>query len=314
MKRLLFLFLVLINTSFLLAQQHPKPFLETVVKQFPNVRDIAIAPNGDEILFTAQSVMGNLSTIVEVKKRNDSWSAPKITSFSGQYFDLEPFFSKDGLKLYFVSTRPKTSTSEEKNNFDIWYVTRKSLNDKWSSPINMGAPINTEHGEFYPSIADNGDFYFTRDNLELKRKDDIYVSKNINGVYAETKPLSDHINSDGYEYNAFVAPDASYIVFGAYNRKDGYGSGDLYISYNTENGWTEAKNLGNIINSNKMDYCPFVDTKTNTLYFTSKRDNTTIDFETPLKTSEFLDELNKYDNGLSRLYKVEFNPSNLKFH
>ena len=52
---------------FLLAQQHPKPFLENVVKQFPNVRDIAIAPNGDEILFTAQSVMGNLSAIVEVK-------------------------------------------------------------------------------------------------------------------------------------------------------------------------------------------------------------------------------------------------------
>lgn len=304
MKRLLFLFLVLIDISAVLAQQNPKPFLETVVKQFPNVRDIAIAPNGDEILFTAQSVMGNLSAIIEVKKRNDTWSAPKITSFSGQYFDLEPFFSKDGLKLYFVSTRPKTSTSEEKNNFDIWYVTRKSLHDKWSSPINMGATINTEHGEFYPSITDNGDFYFTRDNPELKRKDDIYISKNIDGIYTEAKPLSDNVNSDGYEYNAFIAPDASYIVFGAYNRKDGFGSGDLYISYNTKNDWTEAKNLGNIINSNKMDYCPFVDTKTNTLYFTSKRDNTTIDFETPLKTSEFLGELNKYDNGQSRLYKI----------
>ena len=54
--------------------------------------------------------------------------------------------------------------------------------------------------------------------------------------------------------------------------RDGFGSGDLYISYRiSDNVWTKAKNLGAEINSDKMDYCPYVDTKTNTLYFTSKR-------------------------------------------
>ncbi len=53
-----------------------------------------------------------------------------------------------------------------------------------------------------------------------------------------------------------------------------------------------------------MDYCPFVDTKTNTLYFTSKRDNTKVQQEKPLTTEEFITELNKVDNGSSSLYRV----------
>ena len=68
------------------------------------------------------------------------------------------------------------------------------------------------------------------------------------------------------------APDESYIIFTAYQREDGFGSGDLYMSIKDSDGiWAKAKNLGAEINSNKMDYCPYVDTKTNTLYFTSKR-------------------------------------------
>ncbi|TBN04893.1 hypothetical protein EYD45_06425 [Hyunsoonleella flava] len=298
----LYLFFCVINIF--QAQQKPQSFLPEAVKQFPNVRDIAISPNGNEVLFTAQSTMGNLSAIIEVKKKNNGWGLPKIVSFSGQYFDLEPFFSKDGLTLYFVSTRPKPDSKNEKKDFDIWYVTRKSLKDEWSAPMNMGSPINTEHGEFYPSIANNGNFYFTRDNPELKRKDDIYVSKNVNGEYTEAIVLSDSINTNGYEYNAFIAPDESYLIFGGYGRKDGFGSGDLYISYNTKNGWSAAKNLGNVINSSKMDYCPFVGVDNKTLYFTSKRDSTNAEFDKPLTTEEFLSELYKYENGVSRLYKV----------
>ncbi|GAB1855681.1 hypothetical protein MHTCC0001_05150 [Flavobacteriaceae bacterium MHTCC 0001] len=293
-------------TSPLNSQEKPQPFIKDQIQLFPNVRDIAISPNGSEVMFTAQSVMGNLSAIVSIKKNGDVWSKPKITSFSGRYFDLEPCFSSDGLTLFFVSTRPNTELKTDKKNFDIWYVTRENINSEWEAPINMGHPINTTHGEFYPSIAKNGNFYFTRDNPELKRKDDIYVSKKVNGVYVEATPLSDSINTNSYEYNAYVSPDESFLIFGGYNREDGFGSGDLYISYKTKNTWTKAKNLGRIINSSKMDYCPYVDIEHKTLYFTSKRDATNTSFLRTLSTEEFLSELYKYENGASRLYKVNF--------
>jgi len=303
MKRI-FLFFFLLTTSITFSQNTVKPFLPEIVSQFPNVRDIAISPNGNEIMFTAQSIMGNISTIITVRKDGNTWGSPKITSFSGQYFDLEPFFSHDGLKLYFVSTRPLDTTTTETKDFDIWYVERKTENSSWSEAINLGSPINSEHGEFYPSIAENGNLYFTRDNPELKRKDDIYVSELRDGNYTQPKVLPDTINTEGYEYNAFISPDESYLIYGCYGRKDGFGSGDLYISYNSDNGWTEAKNLSETINSNKWDYCPFIDTKTNTLYFTSKRDNSKTEFETSLSIEELLKEFNKYDNGLSRLYQI----------
>ncbi|MFC4721139.1 TolB family protein [Geojedonia litorea] len=280
-----------------------QPFLKEIVSQFPNVRDLAIAPNGNEIMFTAQSIMGNLSAIVVVKKVGKDWGKPQVAPFSGQHFDLEPFFSQDGLRLYFVSTRPLSPTETEPKDFDIWFVERTSLQSPWSEAKNMGSPINTEHGEFYPSIANNGNFYFTRDQPELKRKDDIYVSTFENGNYSPPKVLPDTVNSDGYEYNAFIAPDESYLIFGAYAREDGLGSGDLYISFKTQTGWTQAKNLA-IANSDKMDYCPFVDT--NSLYFTSKLDRTRTKHSTPLDMPALLQEFNSYENGLSRLYKIPF--------
>lgn len=301
MQRLL---LLLVLPFLCFSQNKTEAFLPEIVMQFPNVRDLTISPNGDEILFSAQSVMGNLSAIVSVNKNGDKWSEPQVVSFSGQYFDIEPFFSKDGLKLYFASNRPLDDDLDETKDFDIWYVKRKTLNGPWSNPINMGNPINTKNDEFYPSIADNGNLYFTLDNKELKRKDDIYVSEFKNGSYNTPKVLSDSINSTGYEFNAFIAPDESYLLYTCYNRKDGLGSGDLYISYKTENGWTKAKNIGGKINTNKMEYCPFVDTRNNTLYFTSKRDNTKTVFEKPLSIKLLKKEFYRSDNGSSRLYKI----------
>ena len=287
------------------CQKQVQPVLEDIISQFPNVRDIALCPKGDEIMFSAQSVMGNLSAIIVVKKEGNAWGLPEVAPFSGKYFDLEPFFSLDGLKLYFASTRPIDPSSTESKDFDIWVVERKSLTSSWSDPKNLGSPINTEHGEFYPSIASNGNFYFTRDTAELNRKDDIYMSSYENGKYQEPIALPDTINSEGYEYNAFIAPDDSYLLFGAYNRKDGFGSGDLYISYYTETGWSEAKNLGELVNSDKMDYCPLV--KGGILYFTSKRDQTKVNQKDPLSFDQLEEEFWKYANGSSRLYKISTN-------
>ncbi|WP_191859224.1 TolB family protein [Hanstruepera ponticola] len=285
------------------SQEMPIPFASDITSEFPNVRDIAISPNGNEMMFTAQSVMGNLSVIISVTKENNIWNKPQVASFSGMHFDLEPFFSHDGLKLYFVSTRPLNQIETQPKDFDIWYVERANLKAPWSTPKNLGSPINTEHGEFYPSIANNGNFYFTRDDTTKNRKDDIYVSKLLNGTYQEPEALPETINTESYEYNAFIAPDESYLLFGGYNRKDGLGSGDIYISRLTKNGWEQAENLGPNINSDKMDYCPFV--KDNTLYFTSKRDHTKVDHKQPLNLETLLREFNKADNGSSRLFKIK---------
>ena len=279
-------------------------FFEKAVRLFPNVRDLAVSPNGDELVFTAQNVVKDRSVLIHMKKQNNSWKNPVILRFSGKHFDLEPFFSNDGLRLFFVSDRPLDSQSNDKKDFDIWYVSRKSLEKPWSAPVNLGAPVNSKYNEFYPSLANNGNLYFTRDDTSSNTKDDLYLSHFNKGYYETPTKLPETINSDTYDYNAFIAPDESYIIFGSYQRDDSFGSGDLYISYKKDSGWTPAKNLGKPLNSKKLDYSPFIDYRTNTLYFTSER---TYEYSAKDKAESLdvlLKEFDQYSNGQSRLYQI----------
>jgi hypothetical protein len=273
--------------------------------KFDNVRDFAMNKWGTEIYFSVQSPGSEISAIVWCKKTKDKWSEPEVLNFSGKFNDLEPFLSWDNTRLYFVSDRPLTKSSTERKDFDIWYCERNPAGN-WSEPRNMGAPVNSAENEFYPSVSKNGNLYFTNDGKRSKGKDDIFVCKYTDGKYCSPVSVSDSINTDGYEFNAFVSPNEDYIIFTGYNKPDGMGSGDLYISYKTADGmWTKAKNMGNV-NSKQMDYCPFVDEANKVLYFTSRRNNLKKEFEKNLNTSELLDAINAYENGQSRLYKVPF--------
>jgi len=307
MKNLIVLFLLVTSISNSQNTDEVEPFLPEIISNFPNVRDFTISKTANEAYFTIQSYLGELSAIVTIKKENNNWLNPEVVSFSGQFHDTEPLLSPDGLKLFFASNRPLNTSELKTKDFDIWFVERKSLNDPWSDPKNIGNPINTKGNEFYPVITTSKNLYFTSDMKSSKGKDDIFFSSYKNDNYTSPVSLSNSINSEGYEFNAFVSPDESVIIFTAYNREDGFGSGDLYMSKKNENDeWEKAKNLGVNINSNKMDYCPYVDFNNNTLYFTSKRNKVTASFKTKQSINQFLIEANKYQNGLSRLYKIPF--------
>ena len=158
MKKLLNL---VIGVSFLFGfSQDALPVdFQKVLKLFPNVRDLALSSNSNEALFAAQNMVKDRSVLIYMKRKNEVWSEPKIASFSGKFHDMEPFFSKDGLRLYFVSNRPLDLRTSTPKDFDIWYVQREQLSAPWSDPINLGAPINTKNNEFYPSVSANGNLY-----------------------------------------------------------------------------------------------------------------------------------------------------------
>ncbi|WP_339753688.1 hypothetical protein [uncultured Winogradskyella sp.] len=68
--------------------------------------------------------------------------------------------------------------------------------------------------------------------------------------------------------------------------------------------WATAENLGSEVNSKQTDFCPFVNN--NTLYFTSQRNNVAQKENGFSNTEELLSEINRYDNGASRIYQVDF--------
>ncbi|MCF8237399.1 MAG: hypothetical protein K9I85_04530 [Saprospiraceae bacterium] len=297
----------MVFTGFVMAQVTPA--FEQLI-DIPRIRDLTMNNAGTEAWFTVQSPLEEISAIAFMVKVGQTWSEPHMMPFSGVWKDMEPFLSPDGLHLYFISDRPLDNNSTLPKDMDIWMSVRLSFESPWGVPRNMGPPVNTAEDEFYPAIAANGNLYFTRKPAIPDRMDDLYVCEASPTGYKSPVTLSEAINTAGYEYNAYIAPDESYLIFGAYNRPDGLGSGDLYISYKGADGqWQQSTNLGPGINGPAMDYCPFVHPTTGTLYFTSRRSNLTGNKASSLV--EFLNFTRQYENGFSRLYQVPFTPGRL---
>lgn len=293
---------VLLISSVAFAQKNNpvEPAFE-FLSNYHHVRDFTISSDQKEAYFSIVSPNEKLSAIAFMKKVKDKWSKPELVSFTGKYKDLEPFLSTDGLKLYFASNRSLTENGEPKD-FDIWFVERKNTASEWSAPVNIGSPVNTAADEFYPTVARNNNLYYTSDSDKSMGKDDIFMSVWNGKKYENPIRLDENINSKGYEFNAYISPDENFLIYTIYGSPDGLGSGDLYISFKDADGrWKKSFNLS-AFNSESMDYCPFYDASTQTLYFTSKRSlPTTKSFQ---NIKAFETEIQQYQNGLSRIYKV----------
>ncbi len=168
-------------------------------------------------------------------------------------------------------------------------------------------PINTPEDEFYPAIARNGNLYFTAAYKTAIGKEDIFVSKFEQGKYTQPIPLDTAVNSKTYEFNAFVSPDEDYIIFTSYGRKDDKGRGDLYMSIKDATGqWLPAQNLSTL-NSNRLDYCPYVSPDKKILFFTSERVNIRNTYtNTPVKIDDLYKTFTSPQNGTGDIYWVSF--------
>ena len=232
-------------------------------------RDIAISPSGDMIVYTLGNHKQTRRCLVAMEKRENGWSTPEILPISGGYQDIEPFFTPDGNRLYFASNRPISQDSSRKD-YNLWYADK--LANGWAPPVALDTIINTRGDEFYPSLSSRGNLYFTASRNDGLGLEDIFLAEFSNGNFQKPVPLDSAINSTKYEFNAYISPAEDLIIFSSYGRSDGMGGGDIYFSTKSDDGsWMEAKNMGALVNSENLDYCPFVDWEHNNFYFTSDR-------------------------------------------
>ena len=273
----------------------PEIFEPGIINTGMNERDAAFTPDGNRIYFTIWS--GSFGTIVFSDKINGKWNKPKVAKFSGLYSDLEPFITHDGKRLFFVSNRGNV----ENKDYDIWFM--KLTDSGWSSAERLPDFINTKGNEFYPSVAKNGDLYFTAKLEESYGDEDIYCSKLLNGEYQNPENLGKSINTKLGEFNSLIAPDESYIIFSSYGRDDDKGGGDLYISFKKGNVWQNAINMKEI-NSTSLDYCPALSPDGKTFYFTSRRMESKNLSNLPRAYKQLYEQTILPGNGNSDIYSI----------
>lgn len=221
--------------------------------------------DGTEFFYGVSTKNGEI--IKYSKLEGNKWSIPKTLQIQENYGNNDPFLSPDENRLYFISQRPLNGTGNAKD-YDIWYVERKGK--RWSAPINAGPNINTKKNEYYISFTNDGTMYFSSN--KKNNNFDIYASKFVNGAFQEPVVLGDAINTESYEADVFIAPDESYIIFCA-QRKEGFGRGDLYISFKEANGtWSQSVNMGTLINTKGHELCPFVTKDGKYFFYTSNQD------------------------------------------
>jgi WD40-like Beta Propeller Repeat len=86
--------------------------------------------------------------------------------------DGQPNVRRDGLELFFFSTRPGTLGMA-----DIYSATRTSTSDAWSTPINLGPNVNSAAAETRPSLSwDGTTLYFGSTRAGGEGSTDIYVT------------------------------------------------------------------------------------------------------------------------------------------
>ena len=233
-------------------------------------RDFAITPDGNEIFFCREAGNFRYVTIFYSRRSDDVWSSPEVFEFCTDpaYKYVEPHISPDGTKFYFISNMPADSSSQ--GNEDIWVCTK--TDGKWTEPRNPGAPVNTPSKEFFPSVTIYGTIYYTHLDT-IANEEFIYRSRLVDGAYQVPEKLGPNVNIGRARYNAFAAPDESYIIIPAYGMPDSFGATDYYISFrNSFDNWSQPVNMGPGINSSfSREWSASVSTDGKYLFFMSDR-------------------------------------------
>lgn len=193
-------------------------------------------------------------------------------AINSEYEEYAPVLNGDETLMIFTTRRREGNLNEnvDKDNKpfeDIFYSTKE--NGEWTQAQNIGDVVNTPyHGSSLALSADGKQLFLYKD----ENNGDIYISNhNDDGSWTYPEPLSDNINSEGFQESSMsISPDGSLLFF-ASDRPGGFGGIDIYYSVKDARGeWVRSKNLGPTINTEYDDDGPFIDYDGKTLYFSTQ--------------------------------------------
>jgi len=131
----------------------------------------------------------------------DRWSEARPLPFSGKQDvrDGDPFFTPDGSKLYFWSSRDGRTSM----NTDLYAVERCA--DGWGVPRNLGPPVNNEVNEPFPAVAADGTLYFGSARPG-SGSIDLFRARPSGDRFAEPENLGPAVNSPSWTWTATSRP------------------------------------------------------------------------------------------------------------
>jgi Tol biopolymer transport system component len=232
----------------------PKVFAPGFISTTAEEYHICFSPDGNEIYFSRYTAADDSNTLWVTRQADGMWTSPVRAEFTGPYFNIEAFITRDNRSMYFVSQR---GTS----NIGIWTMTRTVSG--WSAPVKLGQPLSAAI-KMGPSLSENGNLYFTEVSNNSGR---FFLAQNQDGRFATPVPLSPTVNAYTLMGHAFVAPDESWLVFDAEADMPQSDGGVLFVTFKGQGGdWLTPIRL-NLANKGSNEYCPTISPDGKYLFF-----------------------------------------------
>ena len=243
----------------------PEVFAPGVVSRDGIQVKLTMSADGSQILYTERDPATTAVSFIIRHRKGDSWSEPVVLPLAQDYMDLEPSLCPDGKTIFFTSIRPPSGKGEPEKLPDIW-MTEKT-EDQWGSPVHLGPPVNTGAAdiEAHPFIGPDGALYFLR---QVEKTRHLVRAARRGGGFDEPQALLLKEDLFAEQFSGpCLSPDGRILLM--HSRKPGgFGNWDLYVAFKDESGgWSEFKNLGPVINTDKQEAHPSFSPDGRSLFF-----------------------------------------------
>lgn len=201
----------------------------------------------------------------------DQWDySQPIKELNTVYNEGSVCLSNDGRTLYFA----RCDAPGTYGNCDI-YVTTLQPDSTWSTTTNLGVNVNSRAWDSHPSLSHNDDtLYFASDRIGGFGMADIYYTfKDKKGMWVPAQNLGPIINSRNSEVSPFIHPAHHILYFSSNGYVLNFGEFDIYKSMKVDGTWTDADNIGPLVNGAGSEFYFTIDGKSKDLFYARSIEN-----------------------------------------
>jgi|GEM_PF-1943788 len=184
------------------------------------------------------------------------------TEVNSTVAEVSPQISADGKTLYFV----RHNHSDNMGEGDIW-VSKRLGEDRWSTAVNLGAPINNRRENQVIGVGENGTKLFLKMGREKTDNNNIFVTQKTGRSWGRPKRLNINLPTDLQIHHIFISGNGKIILVAIETVDAGF---DLQVTNQGRDGkWTKLTSLGTTINTSDDETSTCLSADGKILYFSS---------------------------------------------
>lgn len=201
--------------------------------------------------------LGDVRTIEKEKLESP------LNEYRLQYF---PALTADGKQILFTK-RDGTGNFDKEDIFTAF----TDGEGNWTQPKSLAQAINSVFNEGTCSVTADGKIliYTSCDAPDSQGSCDLYIAYKVNGEWQRPTNMGTKVNSRSWDSQPSLSADGRVLFFSS-NRRGGFGGNDIWYTVRLNDGsWSDAKNLGSMVNTPKDEISPFMFFNNEILFFAS---------------------------------------------